>query len=147
MSHVGFFQDGTLGTHVKSLRSLLSATRPSDAMAMRAAWHDLGDGACFNIECTPKNSKQPRTERTSSSHARARSFYQESSPNAVASVARCGHLLHNRFACEKGEPPNQALEVLGAMQWQCVLLGMILVMGHALTLNAPPRIANNLGQN
>ena len=43
LSHVGFFQDGTLGTLVKPLRSLLSATRPSDAMAMRAAWHDLGD--------------------------------------------------------------------------------------------------------
>ena len=99
----------------------------SDAIAMRAARHDLGDGACFNIECTSKNSKQPRTKLTSFSHEHAGSFYQEPSPNAVASAAQCGQLLHNGFACEKGEPPHKALEVLGAMQWQCVLLGMILV--------------------
>ena len=58
-------------------------------MAMRAAWHDLGDGACFNIECTSKNSKQPRTKLTSFSHAGARSFYQELSPNAVACPWLC----------------------------------------------------------
>ena len=74
---------------MKPLRSLLSATWPSDAMAMRAARHDLGDGACFNIECTSKNSKQPRTKLTSSSHAHAGSFYQESSSNAVACPWLC----------------------------------------------------------
>ena len=58
-------------------------------MAMRAARHDLGDGACFNIECTSKNSKQPRTKLTSFSHEHAGSFYQELSPNAVACPWLC----------------------------------------------------------